>query len=73
VRSDDHCEQAGLISTILAGAPRRRGVSGAALYRRAQHRLSPKIAEAIFDFIELFATQPIAILLTDHAVRGVAK
>jgi len=22
------------------------------------------------DFIELFATQPMAILLTDHAVRG---
>ena len=32
--------------------------------------LSPKIAAAIFDFIELFATQPMAILLTDHAVRG---
>jgi len=24
----------------------------------------------VFDFIELFATQPMAILLTDHAVRG---
>ena len=27
----------------------------------------------VLDFIELFATQPMAILLTDHAVRGGAK
>ena len=35
--------------------------------------LSPKIAEAIFGFIELFATQQMAILLIDHNVRRVVK
>jgi branched-chain amino acid transport system ATP-binding protein len=35
--------------------------------------LSPKIAETVFGFIELFAAQRMAILLIDHNVRRVVR
>jgi branched-chain amino acid transport system ATP-binding protein len=35
--------------------------------------LSPKIAEEVYDWIDLFATQQMAILLVDHNVRRVVR